>query len=85
METTLKDVLLTVFRIDNIVNKFHNKVQFMNLGHLMQRADSWDEDQLKSVLEAITPVYEKMQEVQKIVEDLQDPVLSLIASYDKKD
>ncbi len=85
MENTLKDVLLTVFRMDNIVNKFHNKVQFMNLGHLIQKADSWDAQQLQAVLEAITPVYEKLKEVQTIVEDLNDPVLALIASYETKD
>lgn len=84
MENTLKDILVTVFRMDNIVNKFHNKVQFMNLGHLMQRADQWDEEQLKEVLAAITPVYEKLKEVQKIVEGLNDPVLALIASYESK-
>ena len=77
----LKDVLYSVFALDNIVNRFHNKVQFMNLSLLMQRAESWDKEKLEKVYAALTPILEEMEQVKQLVERLNDPVLSLIDTY----
>lgn len=80
-EEKLKEVLLHVLRIDNIVNRFHNKVQFMNLNFMMGRIDTWDEDRIEKVLEAIVPVYNDMTRIQETVDEMQGTVQTLIESY----
>ena len=80
-EEKLKEVLLHVLRIDNIVNRFHNKVQFMNLNFMMGRIDTWDEDRIEKVLEAIAPVYNDMTRIQETVDEMQSTVQTLIESY----
>jgi hypothetical protein len=80
-EDNLKDILLHVLRIDNIINRFHNKVQFMNLNFMMGRIDTWEADRLEKVLESIVPVYEEMLKVQAVVDGMQESVQSLIESY----
>jgi hypothetical protein len=80
-EDNLKDVLLTVLRVDTIVNKFHNKVNFMNLNFMMQRIESWDAERIEKVKEAMGPVYDELLKVQQVIDELQDPVQNLIESY----
>lgn len=80
-EEKLKDILLNVLRVDTIVNRFHNKVQFMNLNFMMGRIDTWEEDRLEKVLEAIQPVYQKMLNIQDLVDGMGDEVQALIEAY----
>ena len=80
-EDNLKDVLLTVLRVDTIVNKFHNKVNFMNLNFMMQRIESWDAERIEKVKKAMGPVYDELLKVQQVIDELQDPVQNLIESY----
>ena len=80
-EEKLKDILLHVLRVDTIVNRFHNKVQFMNLNFMMGRIDTWEEDRLEKVLEAIQPVYQKMLNIQDLVDGMGDEVQALIEAY----
>ena len=80
-EEKLKEVLLHVLRIDNIVNRFHNKVQFMNLNFMMGRIDTWDEERIEKVLESIIPVYNDMTRIQETVDEMQSTVQTLIESY----
>jgi hypothetical protein len=80
-EEKLKDILLNVLRVDTIVNRFHNKVQFMNLNFMMGRIDTWEEDRLEKVLEAIQPVYQKMLNIQDLVDGMGNEVQALIESY----
>lgn len=79
--TTLKELLYCVFKIDNIVNRFHNKVQFMNFSLLMQRADGWDQEKQEKVYAAIQQVLAEMEKIPSIIDDLNQPVLDLIDSY----
>ncbi len=85
MEEKLKDVLHCVFRIDNIVNKFHNKVQFMNLNFLMGRVESWEESQLDLVHENLRTILNELEKVKEVVEALEEPALDLIESYTPPD
>jgi archaellum component FlaC len=80
-EEKLKDILLHVLRVDSIVNRFHNKVQFMNLNFMMGRIDTWEEDRLEKILEAIEPVHEDLLKIQNIIDGMQDTVQTLIESY----
>jgi len=80
-EDNLKDVLLTVLKMDTIVNKFHNKVTFLNLNFMMQRIITWDAERIKMVKEAITPVYEHLKKVEGAINDLEVPAQNLIESY----
>ena len=80
-EEKLKEVLLHVLRIDNIVNRFHNKVQFMNLNFMMGRIDTWDEERIEKVLESIIPVYNDMTRIQETVDEMQSTVQTLNESY----
>ncbi len=80
-EEKLKDILLNVMRVDTIVNRFHNKVQFMNLNFMMGRIDTWEEDRLEKVLEAIQPVYQDMLNIQNLIDGMGDNVQTLIESY----
>jgi hypothetical protein len=80
-EEKLKDILLNVLRVDTIVNRFHNKVQFMNLNFMMGRIDTWEEDRLEKVLEAIQPVYQKMLNIQDLVDGMGAEVQTLIEAY----
>lgn len=77
----LKNVLLNVFLADKVVNKFHNKVQFMNLNYLMGRAESWSETKLVAVNEALEPVVQSLNEVLAIIDSLEAPALALVESY----
>lgn len=85
MEEKLKDVLHCVFQIDNIVNKFHNKVQFMNLNFLMGRVESWEESQLEAVHENLRTILDELEKVKEVVDALEEPALDLIASYTPPD
>jgi hypothetical protein len=77
----LKSVLHKVFLADKVVNKFHNKVQFMNLNFLMSRADTWSEEKLKAVDNALETIGEQLSEVMTIIEKLEAPTLALVESY----
>lgn len=77
----LKEALYHVFLIDNIVNRFHNKVQFLNLNFMMQRLETWDEARKEQVLVALQKVLEDMKAVDDVVENLQDSGLELVESY----
>lgn len=77
----LKESLFNIFEIDLIVNKFHNKVTFMNLNHYMQRAHSWDEEKLALIHENLVEVRRILENVSLTVDELNEPVQSLIESY----
>ena len=77
----LKNVLHKVFLADKIVNKFHNKVQFMNLNFLMGRADTWSEEKLKAVDGAFAVVNDHLSEIMEIIDKLEAPALALVESY----
>jgi hypothetical protein len=80
-EAKIKDVLYATFKIDNITNKFANKMSFMNLNFMMSRIETWDEKRIDMVLAAITKVYEEVKKASDLVDNLQDPAQELIESY----
>ena len=80
-EEVLKESLLQVFEIDLIINRFHNKVQFMNLNHYMQRAGSWDAEKLSIILTNLQEVRRQLDAVDEAVRNLAEPTQSLIESY----
>lgn len=77
----LKEALYHVFLIDNIVNRFHNKVQFLNLNFMMQRLETWDEARQEQVLKALQNVLSDIKAVDDIVNDLHSSGQELIESY----
>ncbi len=81
-ESLIKDALFLVFQIDNVSNKFHNKISFMNLSHVLTRISSWEEGQIIRAISALNSIYQEIEGVSVIVDELNDPVLSLLESYD---
>lgn len=81
-EALIKDALFLVFQIDNVSNKFHNKVAFMNLNNVLNRIPGWEESQIVKAISALQSVYKEIEKVSSIVDNLNDPVLKLIESYD---
>lgn len=77
----LKEALYHVFLIDNIVNRFHNKVQFLNLNFMMQRLETWDAARQERVLLALQKVFEDIKAVDDVVNDLHGSGLELVDSY----
>lgn len=77
----LKEVLLHVYKIDIIVNKFHNKVQFMNLNFLMGRAGTWSETKLTEVEKHLSNILSELEKVKAATEALEQPALGLVDSY----
>lgn len=77
----LKEALYHVFLIDNIVNRFHNKVQFLNLSFMMQRLETWDLDRQEQVLLALQKVLADIKAVDDVVNDLDLSGQDLIESY----
>lgn len=81
-ESLIKDALFLVFQIDNASNKFHNKIAFMNLSHVLTRISSWEDEQIVRAISALQSINQEMEKVSSVVDDLNDPVLSLLESYD---
>lgn len=77
----LKESLYNIFEIDLIVNKFHNKITYMNLNHYMQRAHSWDEEKLTKIHTHLVEVRALLEGVSTTVDELHEPVQNLIESY----
>jgi len=77
----LKDILHCVFLIDAIVNRFHNKVQFLNLNALIGRVQTWEEPHLEEVHENLELVLTQLEKVTEGVDGLEKIAVDLIASY----
>ena len=77
----IKEILFLIYESDVSVSKFNNKVKFMNLAYPIARMTTWDEAKLSEVKEAMSVAIGKLNEVNELVEELNDPVLNLIQSY----
>lgn len=77
----IKEILFLVYESDVAVSKFNNKVKYMNLSYPISRMTAWDESKLLEVKEAMAVAIGKLNEVNNIVEELNDPVMALIQSY----
>ena len=77
-----KNILLSIYNIDMAENKFHNKVKFMNLAHLIGSLNTFSDEHLEAISEKLSVVEEKFTELVKFVDELETPALELIKSYD---
>ena len=79
---SLKEVLYLIYLIDMQTNKFHNKVNFMNLNHLIGRVGDWGEPQISKSLEQLRLISKEINKVSAIIDDISPNVAMLIESYD---
>lgn len=80
-EKYMQEVLLSIYRVDVLENKFHNKIKFMNLAHLVANLERMDEDKLGTISENLKKVLAELNQVNNTIENLEQPVLDLIQSY----
>jgi len=81
----IKDILFFIYESDVTVSKFNNKVKFMNLAYPIARMTTWDEEKLLAVKEAMAVAINKLNEVNNLIEELNDPVMNLIQTYGSTD
>jgi hypothetical protein len=77
----VKEVLYKVFLLDNIVNKFQNKINYLNLNYLMGRVGTYSPTKLVAVGEALDVVLVELNKVRDVIDNLEEPALDLIQSY----
>lgn len=78
-------ILLSVYNIETAQGKIHNKIQFMNISHLMKNLTEFSDAQLSLIKERLSVVENLVTEnINQLYKDLEEPVMEVIKSYDSK-
>ena len=81
MEDKIKQVLYSIYKLDQVTNRFNNKFNYMNLTLPLQQADQWESEKLDHVIEALETIYQQVKGIPEIISGLEQPVLNLIQTY----
>jgi hypothetical protein len=83
MEEQQKNILLSIYKINQLETLFFNKIKFLNFGHLIQIMDAVSEEQLKDVAEKIVVVEQALSAIKPVIDSLYIPSVELVSTYDR--